>query len=465
MMLNKGTHLYNSVDEVLEQAKKVVNHRVSDFNVNHRSLTPNNKGVIGQIVEEGVFHYPINSNHEADFANLGIELKVTGLKFNKNRQLVMKERLVLNIINYEEEALVDFNHSSFWGKNEVILLIFYLYDYDLKDFDFMFLESFLLRYNEKDLVIIKNDWLIIHNKILQGNAHNISEADTMYLAACPKGINSSSLRFQPYSQIKAKQRAYCLKTSYMNTIVASIFNKEQLESIFSLNQLQRDGFEIAVRTTLAPYYGKCEDELFEQFKVDRNSKAKYNMLVGAMLGLKGSINRSEEFTKGNIELKTIRVEEDGHIEQHMSFPYFKYEEIVNQEFEESDIFEKLYSTKFMFVVFKKKEGKYYFEKILFWNMPLSDIDEYVQPIFNKTVDVIKNGNIVKEETENKLLTNFPGSKENGVCHVRPHDAKGIKKLNNGLPLPVPDRLTGLTQYTRYCFWLDRNYIRKIIVNN
>lgn len=43
-----------------------------------------------------------------------------------------------------------------------------------------FLESFLHEFSLKDLQIIKNDWKIIHNKILACYAHNISEANTMY---------------------------------------------------------------------------------------------------------------------------------------------------------------------------------------------------------------------------------------------------------------------------------------------
>jgi len=37
----------------------------------------------------------------------------------------------------------------------------------------------------------------------------------MYLGAYPKGVNKESLPIQPMSSIKAMQRAYCLKQSYM----------------------------------------------------------------------------------------------------------------------------------------------------------------------------------------------------------------------------------------------------------
>lgn len=116
----------------------------------------------------------------------------------------------------------------------------------------------------------------------------------------------------------------------------------------------------------------------------------------------------------------------------------------------------------MFVVFKKINGIYYFDKIKFWNMPYLDIEKYVKPIFERTVECIKNGNIVNKITPNKYYTNFPGSKFNGVCHVRPHDQKSIRNLSNGLKLPVIDKISGLKKYTKFCFWLDKKYIRNVI---
>ena len=42
---------------------------------------------------------------------------------------------------------------------------------------------------------------------------------------------------------------------------------------------------------------------------------------------------------------------------------------------------------------------------------------------------------------------------------------GINKYDT-CPLPVPDRLTGATEYTKQCFWLNNKYIANVIsVNN
>ena len=71
----------------------------------------------------------------------------------------------------------------------------------------------------EDLKQIEEDWNYIINKIRNGKAHEISEADTMYLGACPKGANSKDTRTQPFSDIKAMRRAFCFKQSYMTQLV------------------------------------------------------------------------------------------------------------------------------------------------------------------------------------------------------------------------------------------------------
>ncbi|WP_349398827.1 MutH/Sau3AI family endonuclease, partial [Clostridium perfringens] len=65
-----------------------------------------------------------NNTPEPDFKEAGVELKVTPYFYN-SRGLRAKERLVCNIINYEKENINNFYESSFWKKNENILLMSY----------------------------------------------------------------------------------------------------------------------------------------------------------------------------------------------------------------------------------------------------------------------------------------------------------------------------------------------------
>ena len=105
---------------------------------------------------------------------------------------------------------------------------------------------------------------------------------------------------------------------------------------------------------------------------------------------------------------------------------------------------------------------YYFEKFVFWKMPKEVLENEIKNTWELTSSVIKNGNIIKDFQNGKYISNFPGSTFNHICHVRPHDSQGIDKSGKGAELPVPDQLTGLTRYTKHCFWLDRSYILSII---
>src|SRR5690606_22776399 len=101
------------------------------------------------------------------------------------------------IINYNEEVNYSFPESSFWRKNEQLLMMFYEWIPGLSRAEYKILKSYLHRFPNEDLEIIKEDWKLIVEKIKAGLAHELSEADTNYLAAATKGANKNSLRSQP----------------------------------------------------------------------------------------------------------------------------------------------------------------------------------------------------------------------------------------------------------------------------
>ena len=88
-------------------------------------------------------------------------------------------------------------------------------------------------------------------------------------------------------------------------------------------------------------------------------------------------------------------------------------------------------------------------------MPYSDIVEAKQ-VWDNTVEKIRKGEIVKEITDKEVRkTFFPKKTENRISHVRPH----AKDKEDCYPLPVKDKLTDLTEYTKQCFWLNASYVK------
>ena len=412
------------------------------------------KGGLGQIVEERFFHYKANSDSNADFKDAGVELKVTPYKINKNKKISAKERLVLSMIDYNTVINeTDFESSHFWSKNQLILLVYYLWLSQIKNRLFYRIDYVrLFTPTKEDLAIIKQDYQKIVKKIQDGKAHELSESDTLYLSACPKALDSSVRRSQPNSDILAKPRAFAYKNSYMTYVLNNyiVGNKPEYERIAQGEVI--DDLESYVVNQIAKYKGKTQDELCDILGVDKTKKPKNlgAMLAFRMLNVKG--NNAEEFVKANIVVKTIRIGKNGKIKEHMSFPTFKFTDLVNEEWEESDFYNLLSSTKFLFVVYQENEkGEFELDHAQFWNMPYEDLDNEVRGVWEKTKEVLNN---LPEKIHdgNHYISIFPTQSQNRVSHVRPHgrDSKDTYKLPDG------------RDYPKQCFWLNNSYILSIV---
>ena len=459
---------YNPSDKssIIEYAKKLKGkslRQICDSKVLEHSYS--GKGNFGQVLEKFYFGYEPNSLAEADFAQIGMELKSSPLKQLKNNEYRSKERLVLNIINYVNVVNQNFENSDFVKKNASILLIFYLHqaDFDILDYLIKLVDEW--SFPSTDLEIIKKDWELITKKIADGKAHELSEGDTFYLGACTKGANALSVRKQPFSEIPAKQRAYSFKQGYVNHIIASIANESKGiygKLIPNAQVAKKQTIEEIVISKFKPFFGKTEDEIVKILNIEINTKAKsfYANLTKAILGI--SLDKEiEEFEKAEIIVKTVRLKENNLPKEDISFPNFKYEEIVNQVWEDSD-FKDVLEHKFLFVFFKFDNKKLVLKKVKFWNMPYSDLIE-VEKVWSKTKQIVEKGEIVKEIKTNKKgkqirLTNFPGKKFSSISHVRPHATNALDTYK----LPEKDKLTNQNEYTKHCFWLNNTYVKNQI---
>lgn len=420
------------------------------------------KGSLGHLLEEHYFHYPINSDPNPDFKEAGVELKVTPFKENKNGTLSAKERLVLTIIDYMSVINEAFENSHLYKKCNLILLVYYLYLNKTPKLDLPIEYVQLFQIPPADLKIIEDDFNFIVNKIKAGKAHELSEGDTCYLGACTKGSTAAtSNRKQPFSNIPAKQRAFCFKTSYMTYVLNNYIipgNKTYDNINFSGN------FEDFVINSINKNIGSKLSDLLKKYNMTYNNRRPKNLessLVFRMLGV--TSNNAEEFVKAGIVVKTVRFDANDSLRETVSFPAFDFIELVNETWEDSQIHNYLLETKFLFVVFKKDEQYKDFERIkdyagmdehlylhfsTFWNMPINDIETDVFSVWKKTRQILNEG-IKTEQHGQRTFNNLPSTKENRVCHVRPHG----KNKYDVLPLP-----TGGT-FTKQSFFLNAGYIR------
>ena len=431
------------------------------------------KGRLGQILEDLYFDYKPNSISQPDFEKAGVELKTTPLKIT-NKGLVSKERLVFNIINFNEEYKNTFSTSNFWKKNQLLLLMFYLYEQEKIDLDYIFKIIRLWQFPAPDLKIIKDDWEKIIFKIKAGKAHEISEGDTFYLGACTKGANKNSLVKQPFSDEKAMQRAFSLKSKYMNFIIEKSLKNEEvfidyneydriltdngkLEEpktsyrklnldetepiVKNINEYNRNqSFEELVIQKFVPYYGFTENQIIEKLGITpSNSKERYYLLAKAIMGV--SKKKIEEFEKADVVLKTIRLEKSGALKESMSFSQIQFKEIIKEDWEESYWYETL-TKRFFFVIFQKDaKNQLYLKKVMFWTMPNHDIETAKR---------------FWEDTKSKIakndFNNFIKISDNLICHVRP---KGVNSKD------LMETIYG-NKEKKKSYWLNSSYIKSLL---
>ncbi|MEE3469049.1 MAG: Sau3AI family type II restriction endonuclease [Butyrivibrio hungatei] len=431
---------------------------------------PKNKGRCGNLLEERFYGYPANSIQEPDFPKAQVELKVTPIDILKNGDMSAGERLVLTMISFNKAVEDDFYESPAWHKCRNILLVHYIRDNTVARFLNRIKYVSLFKPQIKDRWVFERDYAIIIDYIKRGKAEELSESLTNYIGACTKGIDASKTVRQFYPpHSETKTRAYCFKRQYMQYVLDVYIRhkKSKYECIIEdEEELKQKSFEDIVIERMQPFMGKGTIELCKKFEIPYNPKAKnnkavWNSLVYRILGIKG--NHAEEFVKAGIVVKVSRVEADNTMDENISFPAYKFTELVKETWDDCNINEYFSEKKFFWVTFKYKNNDYYLDKVQFWSMPYKDLQVTVKKEWLWIQGIIKEG-VTFRVTPNKIYNNIPGEKQTEILHSRPKADKAAYHLKDGTirgdvehdAEQLPDG-----QYmTRQCFWLNKAYIAK-----
>ncbi len=451
---------YDKADAVsiFEYSKGLLDRTLRDF-VAEEYVPKMGKGGLGQMVENIYFFLETNNNPDADFASARMELKCTPLKKGKDSQHLIKERLVCNMINYCEVVEQDFEHSHFYLKCQLMLLLFYLHEKGRDKLDLKFIFSVLWKLPEKDLLIIRRDYEVIIDKIKRGEAHLLSEGDTMYLGACRKGQKGESPMKQPYSHQEAPRRAFSLKMAYMRTILQYVVESKKnalanfalpAKGVVTAKELAKESFDDILLKRFQPFMGMPYEVIAEEKNVNisNNPKNKFFNIANAVVaqGKCANVNKSEEFVKAGLTMKTIRVQASGRIKEAMSFENIDYLEVAEcADWFESRLYE-LFSSRFMFVVFReqtKEKEDYVLDDVFFWTMPQTDLD------FAETYWEQIRTNVLEGRISEKYWWKGGDGKK---FHVRPKAGKATDLS------PTP----GGGKAKKFCYWFNNDYVREVV---
>jgi DNA mismatch repair endonuclease MutH len=443
-----GGHVQNfkydktSVESILEHARLLTGKTLDSLvELPDDIVNSRNRGDLGKLIEIYFFEHQPPNTTKPDFPDagpFGLELKTTGVKEVKG-EFRAKERLVMTMIDYINIINEDWEDSVFIKKCRLLLILFYLYAKEVPVHKRKFvLDPLLYDLVEQDEEIIKRDWEYIRDKIDAGKAHELSEGDTLYLGACRKGSGGEKekLRSQPNSETKARARAFSFKPEFLNAII----NQHTKNEKGTLKLVKGKTFEEVTIDRFRPYIGKSMLEIANSFGIpevnQRDKSFEAKMARKIISGGKSSVL---ELDKAGIIVKTVRLK-NGRLRESVSFPNFKYLEIVKENWEDSAFCEAI-ERRFLFVVIDiSKDGNRILKKVGYWNMPYEDRLE---------------AEGVWKETKRRVSIDarfLPKESESHVAHVRPH-ARNKKDT-----YPTPQG----TNEVKKCFWLNRGYIESVI---
>lgn len=428
------------------------------------------KGGLGNLLEEVYFGYKANSNQEADFPEAGVELKATPYEVTQKGELRAGERLVLTMINYDGPIEVEFYQSHAWEKMRLILLIYYWRNKQLNS-NLLYKIGFVKMFTppEADLEIIKKDYAYIVKIIQEGRAHELSEGDTMYLGACTKGATAEKSTVPQYygEKIPARKRAFCFKNSYMTYVINHyIAGKTSDNSILKdANLLREKTFEEILEDIVRRYVGKSDKELCELFEREyNNNKAQWKDLACKILGIRDEY--ADEFEKANIKVKTIRIEENNSMRESMSFPPFKFMDLVEEEYDDSTLHNYFEETRLFFFVWKKDGDVYRVKGCQLWNMSHTDLEVTVRKEWEQYKHFIKYGveftKCIDSAGKISFKNNLPNKSDTEIIHVRPHATKAAYRFNNSEEYGNVERDANMLPNGEYMttqsFWINNSYI-------
>ena len=428
------------------------------------------KGGLGNLLEEVYFGYKANSNQEADFPEAGVELKATPYEITQKGELRAGERLVLTMISYESPVESDFYQSHAWEKMRRILLIYYWRNKQLNN-NLLYKIGFVKLFTppENDLEIIKKDYAHIVKVIQSGKAHELSEGDTMYLGACTKGATAEKSTVRQYygEKIPARKRAFCFKNSYMTYVLNHYIAGKNSDNaiIKDASSLKEKSFEEILEDIVAKYVGRSDKELCLMFGREyNNNKAQWNDLTYKILGIRDE--HADEFEKANIKVKTIRIEENNTMRESMSFPPFKFMDLIAEEYDNSTLYNYFDETRLFFFVWKKDGDLYRVQGCQLWNMSHYDLDVTVRNEWERYKHIIQYGveftKCVDKSGKISFKNNLPGKTETEIIHVRPHATKAAYRFINGEEYGNVERDANILPNGEYMttqsFWINNNYI-------
>ena len=393
------------------------------------------KGEAGAAIE-AYFGIPPNSVSDADFPGAGIELKVVPV-VRRPSGLHVKERTVVSMIDYVRLA------SETWETAHVrrklrILFVFFEHTHGVPKRDFPILHVALWEPAGPAEAQIERDWRRVHAKVLAGHAEELSEADGLILGPCTKAADSTRLRKQPFSDVRAKPRAWALKPSF----TLALYHETTHAHIDDARLAEAANLE-GLLSSFTAFEGRTIRDIGVELGVAPSAAKDHAARVVRQAVFTASPLPEEEL-KATLTVKLTPVGPDQLPYEAMSFPAFRHAEIVDETWEDSDLLSRIEQL-LIVPVARSTRATPLDEGVVgtpvFWR-PSSEQLGVIEREWTHFRDLIGAGR----------ADELPSEAHTEAIHVRPHGRDASDR----------DPTPGGGSQARKSFWLNRRFVQTIL---
>lgn len=435
---------YRSADaaSIMARANRLVGRTLGDIGGDFAAVeATRGKGEVGAAVER-YFGIPPNSRQEADFPGAGIELKVVPMT-RAARGFTAKERTVISMIDYGDLALQTWDTATVRHKLH-ILFVFFEHLGGRPKTEFPVRKVLMWRPEGHVESFIQADWERVRTKVLQGLADQLAESDGRIMGPCTKGPNAAAVRRQPFGSALAKSRAFALKPAFTSELFHGGADDDE-SLIDNLNLKRVDTFETQLLRRFAQHIGRPVGEIGNGLGVPPSDAKNYAAtVVRRTLGAKNGRARIAEFEETGLTLRMTRVDDGLLPYEALSFPAFRYRELLEEEWADSDLLRRVEYMLLVPVHGRTKttpQAECRLGRPVFWRPSAADLET-----------IRTEWELYRIEIERGLGNQLTGASETVAIHVRPHGRDSRDTDDAPVVGPV----------VKKSFWLNRTFVRSIL---
>lgn len=434
-------------EDIVRLARTLVGMRLGEIpGALFRGRSPvRGKGEVGLAIET-YFEMPANSRASADFTGAGIELKAVPLK-RSGRGMRAKERTVLGMIDYGAIVEEEWETAKVRGKLD-ILFVFYEHIIGAPKETYPILGVALWR-PRSEAPILRRDWETVRDKVRAGLAHELSESDGRLMGPCTKAADSSRRVAQPVTTFEpvAKPRAFALKPAFTYALYQrSKGSAREMDSLMeALGVSDVEDFEQAILERFQRFEGRQLGDVARELGVHPGSSKNYAAgVIRLALGARTTKDSIKEFVEMGITVRMTRVSPARSPYEAMSFPAFRYLDLVEEEWENSTLLDQLDGL-FIFPlegsVRETPSQRCVVRSPVLWR-PTTEELTVVKREWTRYRDLVRSGH----------AADLPPASETTIIHVRPH-ARDARDM---------DEAPGAGAVVKKSFWLNRRYIQDLL---